>query len=224
MRGLSARRGIAATSATLPLGPRRSESRRGPLTLVRYAHSTSPRAAGRGDNTIPLSRCNFASESCHSTARRPFVPPLKEGRRSAEAHHGSPPRRRKKSLPAMRRALYSPPAPHWRGVKRRRARLSALHRDYAPSVLSLDSAPGRASWNHRIQTGVPSPAPVQPAPGSPITRRTVDAQNHPDERLQASSGNRTRPIDRLSPVDVPSMGELAYVTKLGTIVNGLSLF
>ena len=31
----------------------------------------------------------------------------------------------------------------------------------------------------------------------------------PGSRLQAPSGNRTRPIDRLSPVDVPSMGEPA---------------
>ena len=40
----------------------------------------------------------------------------------------------------------------------------------------LGSAPGRASWNHRIQAGGPSPAPVQPAPRSPVTRRTVDAR------------------------------------------------
>ena len=39
-------------------------SLRGPLTLVRYAHSTSPRAAGRGDNAISFSRCDFASELC----------------------------------------------------------------------------------------------------------------------------------------------------------------
>src|SRR5580704_17495715 len=31
----------------------RSESRRGPLTLVRFAHSTSPRAAGRGKDDSP---------------------------------------------------------------------------------------------------------------------------------------------------------------------------
>ena len=31
---------------------------------------------------------------------------------------------------------------------------------------------GRASWNRRMQTGGPSPTPVQQAPCSPITRRT----------------------------------------------------
>ena len=35
--------------AALPLRPHRSDSRRGPLTLGRFAPSTSPRAAGRGD-------------------------------------------------------------------------------------------------------------------------------------------------------------------------------
>ena len=42
----------------------------------------------------------------------------------------------------------------------------------------------------------------------------------PGSRLQAPSGNRARPIDRLSPVDVPSMDELGgYVTVLGTTVK-----
>jgi hypothetical protein len=49
------------------------------------------------------------------------------------------------------------------------ARLSALLRGHAPGTrLGL----GRASWNHRMQTGGPSPAPVQRAPRSPVTRRT----------------------------------------------------
>ena len=57
----------------------------------------------------------------------------------------------------------------------------------------LDSAPGRASWNHRIQTGGPSPAPVQPAPGSPVTRRTVDAQNRPDQGYKPHPGTAPAP-------------------------------
>jgi hypothetical protein len=46
-------RGEGRDEGALPLG---SESRRGPLTLARYAHSTSPRAAGRGDKAIPFPR------------------------------------------------------------------------------------------------------------------------------------------------------------------------
>ena len=36
--------------------------------------------------------------------------------------------------------------------------------------------PGRASWNHRIQTGEPSPAPVQRAPRGPACAGRDDAQ------------------------------------------------
>jgi hypothetical protein len=35
-------------------------------------------------------------------------------------------------------------------------------------VISLGSTPGRASWNYRVQTGGPSPAPVQRAPRGPV--------------------------------------------------------
>jgi hypothetical protein len=48
-----------------------------------------------------------------------------------------------------------------------RARLSALHRG-ARQVFNPDSAPGRVSWNRRVQTGGPSPAPVQRAPRGPV--------------------------------------------------------
>jgi len=44
-------RGEGRDEGASPLG---SESRRGPLTLVRFAHSTSPRAAGRGDDWMWL--------------------------------------------------------------------------------------------------------------------------------------------------------------------------
>ena len=53
------------------------------------------------------------------------------------------------------------------------ARLSALLRGHAPETrLGL----GRASWNHRMQTGGPSPAPVQRAPRSPARAGRADAQ------------------------------------------------
>ena len=48
-----------------------------------------------------------------------------------------------------------------------RARLSALHRG-ARQAVTPDSTPGRASWNHRVQTGGPSPMPVQRAPRGPV--------------------------------------------------------
>jgi hypothetical protein len=39
---------------------------------------------------------------------------------------------------------------------------------HLPRLLPLGSAPGRASWNYRVQTGGPSPAPVQRAPRGPV--------------------------------------------------------
>jgi hypothetical protein len=38
----------------------------------------------------------------------------------------------------------------------------------SPRLLPLGSTPGRASWNYRVQTGGPSPAPVQRAPRRPV--------------------------------------------------------
>jgi len=48
-----------------------------------------------------------------------------------------------------------------------RARLSALHRG-ARQAVTPGSTSGRASWNHRVQTGGPSPMPVQRAPRRPV--------------------------------------------------------
>jgi hypothetical protein len=39
---------------------------------------------------------------------------------------------------------------------------------HSPRLLPLGSASGRASWNYRVQTGGPSPAPVQRAPRGPV--------------------------------------------------------
>jgi hypothetical protein len=55
-----------------------------------------------------------------------------------------------------------------------RARLSAPHRGIRGFCPRL--GPGRASWNHRMQTGGPSPAPVQRAPRSPTRAGRDDAQ------------------------------------------------
>jgi len=77
---------------------------------------------------------------------------------------------------------------------KRTARLSALLRGHAPGTrLGL----GRASWNHRMQTGGPSPAPVQRAPRSPARAGRADTQTAC--RLTATNStrrNRTRSVSR----------------------------
>jgi hypothetical protein len=51
---------------------------------------------------------------------------------------------------------------------------------------------GRASWNHRMQTGGPSPAPVQRAPRSPTRAGRDDAQAA-RERSVSPRSTRTAP-------------------------------
>ena len=94
-----------------------------------------------------------------------------------------------------------------RDLKKRRARLAAPHRGIAPKVLPLDSAPGRASWNRRVQTGGPSPAPVQRAPRGPATRRTGRCPGPPEGAVYGRAfGNRSRPVSGVPSRRRPSLG------------------
>jgi hypothetical protein len=57
-----------------------------------------------------------------------------------------------------------------RGARKRAKSRGALafRRSTAALRRLLGSSPGRASWNYRVQTGGPSPAPVQRAPRGPV--------------------------------------------------------
>ena len=192
---------------------------RGPL---HHAAHGPPPPLSRGRIILPRSRDAASHPSFASRFKKALPTASQEGRRSADKRiHWSPPRRREKSLPAF--AARAIPR-STRTARDLRSGTLAFRRSTATlrRGSDLNSAPGRASWNHRIQTGGPSPAPVQPAPGSPVTRRTVDAQSRPDAGYKPASGNRARPIDRLSPVDVPSMGELALRNYNGDGCQGVS--
>jgi len=54
-----------------------------------------------------------------------------------------------------------------RAVRKARSPLGAPPRR-SPRLWPLSSTPSRASWNYRVQTGGPSPAPVQRAPRRPV--------------------------------------------------------
>ena len=79
--------------------------------------------------------------------------------------------RKRRKHSAARRAPLSPPVPAW-GGSAKGALASRRSTAASRQAARLDSAPGRASWNRRMQTGGPSPAPVQRAPRGPATRRT----------------------------------------------------
>ena len=58
---------------------------------------------------------------------------------------------------------------------------------------------GRASWNRRMQTGGPSPTPVQQAPCSPITRRTGRCPNRLRTKVTSSiRKNRSRSVGHVT--------------------------
>ncbi len=71
------------------------------------------------------------------------------------------------------------------------------------------SSPGRASWNYRVQTGGPSPAPVQQAPCGPVVSAgRYDARSRPSAGLRAPpAGTASRSTFGTSPV-TPSMSEI----------------
>jgi|GEM_PF-3503529 len=154
--------------------------------------------------------------------RKPFrSPPFKEGRRSADKRTtGVRPAAANKACQRMRRALFSPLPRIGAGLKVGGALASRRPTAVMRRGPYLDSAPGRASWNHRMQTGGPSPAPVQPAPGSPITRRTVDAQNRPDQGYKPHPGTAPAPSIGCHRSTSLRGASLPYVTVTGTIVKG----
>ena len=140
----------------------------------------------------------------------------KEGRRSAERRTtGSAPPQKEKPA-SVCGARYVRPCPALaRDLKRRRARLSAPHRGHAPKGLTPELGSGprfleSPDPNGRTLSGT-SAASTWQSDHAPDGR----CPEPPGSRLQARSGNRARPIDRLSPVDVPSMGELALCSYNG---------
>src|SRR5580658_5425267 len=91
-----------------------------------------------------------------------------------------------------------------------------MRRDYSPQ-LGL----GRASWNRRMQTGGPSPTPVQQAPCSPITRRTGRCPDRLKAEVINSRLQEPPPLHQsVSPADVPhDKQDLDYIPIDRTIVK-----
>ena len=105
------------------------------------------------------------------------------------------------------------------------ARLSALLRGHAPGFCSRLGL-GRASWNHRMQTGGPSPAPVQRAPRSPARAGRADAQTAC--RLTATNSarrNRTRSVSRRHRLTSLTMNGMDAVIQIRNgAVKGFSIY
>ena len=101
------------------------------------------------DDTRVHSRDAHSHPRLAHKAHETFTSRKKEGKRSAE-----------------RRIQF-----RWPRLISRRSRGRCRPHAFRRSTAAL-SARASASWNHRMQTGGPSPAPVQRAPRGPVTRRT----------------------------------------------------
>jgi hypothetical protein len=112
--------------------------------------------------------------------------------------------------PGLHRAL---DLKKWSG----RARLSAPHRGIRGFCPRLGS--GRASWNHRMQTGGPSPAPVQRAPRGPTRAGRDDAQAARERRVSLRP-TRTAPAP---PQGVPSRKASLCERDGGAITQDLTV-
>src|ERR1700693_5111227 len=86
--------------------------------------------------------------------------------------------------------------------------------------------PGRASWNHRMQTGGPSPAPVQRAPRGPARAGRADTQTA--RRLRATNSARrncTRSVSRRHRLTSLTMNGMDAVIQIRNgAVKGFSIY
>ncbi len=160
----------SSLKSTSPLcEPLSSESRTGPLTLVRVARSTSPRAAGRGKETFVLAtpmRPSFAHH--HDALQKKTRSPAKRGRRSAERRMPTIAAQHQQTSPpadasgaAARHADKCTQSAHSSACGARPpsgASTAALARDFDIA----GSASGHASWDSKSDGRYPpSPVPVQ---------------------------------------------------------------
>ena len=144
----------------------------------------------------------------------PKIPPLKEGRRSADRRVQEPHRN------GMRRASFL-----LSSLRKNRGRRDLMERARSPfgapprhpRFFRPRLGSGRASWNHRMQTGGPSPAPVQRAPRSPTRAGRDDAQAA-RERSVWPRPTRTAPAP---PSGVPSRkASFASGILVGSYIRG----
>ena len=154
-----------------------------------------------------FSRRDLRPRCCSRLQERPLA--QKRGKRSAGRRTSigdrilslseSPVRTARPGSGAARTLPLSPPS--FAGeVRRGPARLSALHCGC--------SSPGRASWDYRVQTGGPSPAPVQRAPRSPVTRRTGRCPKPPGAECKSAPGTAPAPPPDMPPGRRPSMSRI----------------
>ena len=138
----------------------------------------------------------LAKKACLERTGGDVFASLERGRRSAE-------RRTTVAAPDAQ----AQPRPYARPLAFRRSS-AVMRRDFL-SQLGL----GRASWNHRMQTGGPSPTPVQRAPRSPTRAGRDDAQTACKSKSDELRPQEPHPLRQsASPVTSLTMSGMAAIT------------
>ena len=173
---------------------------------------------------LPRSRDAVSHPSfAHATARKPFQC-LPQKRREAErrkAHHGFRPAAEEESLPAYAASAIAS------------SRESRGTRSGGALAFRRPTAVMRRGTDLELGSGprfLESPDPNGRTLSGTSAASTWQSGHAPDGRCPKppggtvygrASGNRSRPIDRLSPVDVPSMGGPALRNDNGDGCQGL---
>ncbi len=176
-----------------------------PGHLYELRHRTS-RDIGSRSRDAP-----WHPKSGHTTIRKPFqTSPLKEGRRSAESASTEVRSAAEGRKPACGRGEHHRfSLPHSAGAKAAAPSPFGAPPRSCAEGLTLRLGLGRASWNRRVQTGGPSPAPVQRAPRSPVKRRTGRCLEPPGYAVYGRvSENRSRSTFESTLAKGPSVNEM----------------
>ena len=173
----------------------------------------------------PFSRCDFASEFCFTLVRKPFQRPphiKKGGGAPISASTGVRPAAATKACLRMRRA---PSLRSTRTARDLRSGTLASRRSTAANRRGpdLNSAPDRASWNHRIQTGVPSRHQCSEHLAVRSRAGRDDAQNRPEPRcIAALPGTALVPLSKVPSRKALRERDREDVIDMGTDIKGLS--
>ena len=180
---------------------------------VRRTPTLSP--PGRGENTSPFSRRVFAPELCFKLHEGL---PKKGGGAPIGASTGcriSSMRRAPPSCPRMARTFGG-------GALAFRRSTAAIRRAFTPRL-----GPGRASWNHRMQTGLSlsgtsaaSTSRSDHAPDGSMPRTARNRGDEPRLRDRTRSVNRPSPVTPFAERDSPNITETVTMSRAKSLNEG----
>jgi hypothetical protein len=161
---------VGSAKSPAPFGAAYAKRAFTPVCSTGYWHARSP--VGAGDRFCPrgtiLTARGGNGAQHKSFSRRIRARALQRTARNFSSRQRGEAERRQAHQPLSAPRIQAlPRCGRGSAPSGARSPLGATPR-HSPRLLPLGSAPGRASWNYRVQTGGPSPAPVQRAPRGPV--------------------------------------------------------